>query len=141
MKSGVLFLVTSVFSVIAWAQSPMAMQASQVLEKISSAGYQNIDQLELKHGVYKAEALDSNQQEVDIRISADTGQFLPTEVNVPKRDMLSVAQKLEKQGNAVREIKLAASGQYYTVELTNAQGEKQKLRVDANEKVKPVSAS
>lgn len=141
MRCGLWFLTASIFSVISFAQSPMAMQASQVLEKISGAGYQNISELALKHGVYQAQALDNNQQAVDINISADTGQFLPAEVNVPKRDILSVVQGLEKQGDTVRDVKLADNGQYYTVKLINAQGEKQTLHIDANEKIKPTLAS
>lgn len=116
---------------VASAKTQMTMPLSAVLKNIHDIGYKSVYEAKLKHGVYKIEALDSHQQAVDVTVNAQTGQLIPAEELLPKKSMLDIVKPLEKAGNSLYSVDLEHDG-YYEIKMINSQGQKQKIRIDAN---------
>ena len=94
------------------------LSASDILQVLKNAGYQQIREMELEHGVWEIEALDNNQQEVKIKINPVTGKFIPHQVWSTKVTMQHAAKKIEKGGNQILKIELKKDG-YYKIKVEN----------------------
>lgn len=114
-------------------ESQMTMPMSGVINKVKADDYHAVREVDLDQGIYKIDALDKNDQEVEIRINAATGQYVPVEHTTVKRDIASVASGLEKQGNTP--IKIKREGTSYKVKMINPKGHTKKATIDANQKM------
>lgn len=125
------FLFT-IITPLALADTAIPLNAaplSSVLQNLSDKGFAAVRQIKYKDGIYKAEVINSQGKEIDIRINAQTGvpSKLPAKNNLT---MLDAVKKVEAAGYS-HLYKVEAENGKYEVKALDEKGNKVKLEVDA----------
>lgn len=106
------------------------MPLSSILQHLQAEGYKNIKEIEWEHQVYEAKVFDQNGQELELKITPQTGAIL----NKPATDTVKISLEqaviaIEKAGYS-RISDIERKKHYYKAKAMNAQGKKIKLHVD-----------
>jgi uncharacterized membrane protein YkoI len=104
-----------------------------VLKNLKSAGYKAVGEIEYDDGVFKAKAMNAQNQFVKVRVDAKTGKVVKPKKNAAKKaiGLLKAAKKVESAGYS-RIYEMETKPRAYKVKAFNKEGKRVELSVDAD---------
>lgn len=107
------------------------LDMSKILQNLNSKGYNIVRKVELEHGMYEAETINTQGNEIKIQINAQTGEITSPKESNKQITMLDAVKKVETEGyHNISKIKSEHGN--YEIKALDKDGKKVELKVDAS---------
>ena len=100
----------------------------QVRDALVQAGYRDIHDLELDHGLWEATVTRADGRRAEVEVDRATGEIFDAGNGRPRMDMPSVIASLERAGYT-RIVELDREGAVWDIEAVDRSGTRVELRV------------
>lgn len=111
------------------------LKISDILQLMKNQNYHSFKEINREQGIFKIAAFDANNQQVDLKVSPDTGYLIDQTIIKTKLTMIQAAQQAEKSGYKIQKIELESDHAtiYYEVKALDKNGNGKTLHIDAND--------
>lgn len=106
------------------------MPMSTILKNLQTDGYLVVEKIKFKDGFYKAEVINSEGREIDVKLSSETGKIVEPKESKQGMNMLAAVKKAEEAGyHSISKVK--SKKDVYKIKALDKEGKEADLKIDA----------